>query len=328
VSSAKLHHALMACAGALVSMGAATPARAQPAEAPAASASASVKQLCAVGFEAANHGQWEQAYPPLAQAWELEPRWQIAGVLGRTELELGKYREAAEHLTIFLRETREVAEVDAEERANTERLLSRARAYVGALTIVVQPAGAEVFVDGAPAGKAPLADPVFVQPGRRSVVVRREGYVAAGDAREVEVGGVARMDLQMVRLVEPPPKPRWRGVDTGVVIGGTLGTVAALGVGTWFAVKANRTGVESRGYENPGSPCDVACIQSHEFSFFPVDRERAQQTQIYQWGFVAAGVLGASTVTYAIAGPKLRRPVTLTAAAGPGGAGTTISVAW
>jgi hypothetical protein len=282
VSWAKLRGVVGASIGALVVWtGWIAPAQAQP-RGPSAAA-APVKRLHEDGLQAAKQRRWEQAYSLLTRAWEQERLWQVAEGLGRTEVELGKYRDAAEHLTIFLRETRDIATVSAEERAEAERLLSLARAQVVALSILVEPAGADVFVDGVLVGKAPLADPVFVVPGRRSVEARREGYRVVGDTRDEAAGWTERLELRMVSMTiseatpisKPPPQPRgWRGADTGVVIGGTLATLAALGVGTGFAVEANRT-VE----------------QGHS-------RQWALEANTSFWSFVGAGALAAGTIAH------------------------------
>lgn len=48
--------------------------------------------------------QWQRAYEAYLAAWRQRPHWQIAGSLGEVELELGKYRDSADHLALFLRE--------------------------------------------------------------------------------------------------------------------------------------------------------------------------------------------------------------------------------
>jgi hypothetical protein len=315
-----------ACLGALViSMSWSEPARAEPPGAPAASAT--VKQLYDEGFGAAKRGQWVQAYPLLARAWETERRWQVARLLGQAEVELGKYRDAAEHLTFFLRETRDNAQVGAGERASTEQLLVRAGAHVGALTIVVEPLGAEVLVDGVRVGTAPLADPVYVQPGKRSVEVRHQGYLHAGDSYRVDAGQTARVELRMARRVIPAPRG-WRGVDTGVVVGGALATLAAAGVGAGFAVWSNENARDSRTYQVCPDPCMLDEYRTKAARFGDLQSQKTLHAHVSFWSFVGAGALAVGTVTYAIAAPRVNNPIKLTGLVGPGGATAALSVGW
>ena len=51
-------------------------------------------------------GTWDRARLFYVSAWRAQHHWQIAGSLGHAELALGLYRDAAEHLAFFLRETR------------------------------------------------------------------------------------------------------------------------------------------------------------------------------------------------------------------------------
>jgi hypothetical protein len=279
-----------ACLGALViSMSWSEPARAEPPGAPAASAT--VKQLYDEGFGAAKRGQWVQAYPLLARAWETERRWQVARLLGQAEVELGKYRDAAEHLTFFLRETRDNAQVGAGERASTEQLLVRAGAHVGALTIVVEPLGAEVLVDGVRVGTAPLADPVYVQPGKRSVEVRHQGYPHAGDSYRVDAGQTARVELRMARTVIP----------AGPVLPGAI----VLGVGgAGLLAGAITGGLTLRKASDLKSKCTgVVCPTS-------VQGEARSVTTLGNVSnamFIAGGVLAATGAVLLVVRPRLER---------------------
>ena len=64
-------------------------------------------------------GQVERAYELYASAWRAQHHWQIAGALGHAEVALGRYRDAAEHLAIFLRETHDDGSIDPRDRAVT-----------------------------------------------------------------------------------------------------------------------------------------------------------------------------------------------------------------
>ena len=92
------------------------------------------------------------------------------------------------------------------ERRSVEELLAQARVKVGAITVRVEPAGAEVFVDGKAVGKAPLAGEVFVEPGARVIEAKLAGYEAAqacvdhvSAGAKCDVGGTASMEVRSSR---------------------------------------------------------------------------------------------------------------------------------
>src|SRR5262249_22124873 len=69
------------------------------------------------GVAAVKLSRWAKAYDSFLAAWKLKQHFQIAVNLGHAELKLGKYRDAAEHLTYFLQEA---SEVTPEERKDAE----------------------------------------------------------------------------------------------------------------------------------------------------------------------------------------------------------------
>jgi Tfp pilus assembly protein PilF len=113
-------------------------------------------------MNAAAKGRWSEAHASFLAAWSLKQHYQSLGNLGMSEAMLGKWRDAATHLSRYLREA---PKEKVEERKSAEALLAQARTKVGAITVRVEPAGAEVFVDGKAAGRAPLEGEMFVEPG-------------------------------------------------------------------------------------------------------------------------------------------------------------------
>lgn len=126
--------------------------------------------------------QWDKARTFLLSAWRIQKHWKIAVNLGRAEVQVGKSRDAAEHLEFFLREA---PVVKPEERKAVEAMLKEATAKVGALQVKRAAHGAEVSVDGELVGKAPLKGELFVEPERK---IRGE----ARRLRERRTGGDGR----------------------------------------------------------------------------------------------------------------------------------------
>ena len=81
------------------------------------------------GTSAARAGRWAEARDRFREAFAIQSRPQIAGLLGKAELELGENQSAAEHLSFFLREEKGIS---AEDRKRAEELLAAAKSAGGA----------------------------------------------------------------------------------------------------------------------------------------------------------------------------------------------------
>jgi hypothetical protein len=185
------------------------PLRAQPADVKdvpgeTAEMTDKARELYNQGSAALLKGRWGEAHANLLAAWSLKKHHQIAGNLGAAEMQLGRYREAAEHLAYYLREAPAAKQ---KERQSAQALLSEARKHIGALTIKVEPAGAEVLVDGAAVGRAPLSGEMFVDPGKRTIEARLEGFKTARATVEVAAGSSREVPLAMMASVEAKGEP-------------------------------------------------------------------------------------------------------------------------
>jgi hypothetical protein len=197
------------------------------------------------GLKAADLGQWEKAREHFQGAWRIRHHWKVAVNLGRAELKVGKNRDAAEHLTYFLREA--PADIGEAARKEPQQLLDKALAKVGRLNITVNPPGAEVLVDGHVVGLAPLPGPVFVEPGLVFVEARLEGFAQTRVSQTAAAGKEEAVNLVLVRPLpgkgalggavptRPAPAPGGEASPNsakrvaGFVVGGV--GVAGLGVG-------------------------------------------------------------------------------------------------
>lgn len=176
-------------------------------------------------------GRLADAERMLREAWSLKQTHDIAGNLGLVLVKLGKLGEGVQHITWALRHM-PPSESDNARRALQEEL-ARARPQLGALRIRVNVAGAEVAVNGRRAGAAPIADEVFAEPGRVTVVASREGYVAATQTVTVLKGGDAR---EVVLTLVPAGGPaQRRSAVPGVVLASVAGAALIAGAGIFAA---------------------------------------------------------------------------------------------
>jgi hypothetical protein len=251
------------------------------------------RQLYEEGVAAFKKGKTLEAHASFVAAWALNRHWQIAANLADSELELGKFREAAEHAVYY----QQHAPADRQDKAKA--LVNRARARVGALTIDVDPPGAEVLVDDVPVGRAPIQEAVFVDPGAHKVTARFAGRADATQTVTLSAGGEQKVALRMVVEAPPPPvvvpvekRPVWPAVVTGVLAVGGLAvgaglTVAANGKGSEADALGAKLGGPSTCTQTPG---DMTCKTVKDDL-----RSRDVLSKAALAGFVVGGALALST---------------------------------
>ncbi|HEX6241775.1 MAG TPA: PEGA domain-containing protein [Polyangiales bacterium] len=198
-------------------------------------------------------GNYEEAREQFARAHALFPNARTLRGLGIAEFELRHYVVGAEYLTQSLASG--VKPLEPNLRRETEELLARARTYIGELAIQVEPASAELLIDGV-RRVAELGSPVPLDVGQHLLEFREEGH--ATERREVTLRGGQTVQLS-VRLApltsraaaaaadqtpaaigeQPVDAPRsertpvykrwWLWTIVGVVVAGAVtGTVVAL----------------------------------------------------------------------------------------------------
>jgi hypothetical protein len=246
-----MRHAILLSFGFLVAP-LAFPARAaaQPsAQAPADAESARADDFAHRANDLALKHQWAEAESLYREAWTLKQSYDIAGNLGIAAFALGKYRDAAEHLSFALMHF--PANGKPEHRNLLREKLAKARAEVGARVIEVTAAagvgsnvvaGAEVLVDGKRIGVSPLDGEVFLEPGTRTIVVRYSDYETA--TRTIDVGkGTSDTVTLALRPAKPPP---WK---PGVPLIVSAGVLAAAGIaaGLGLTVAANGKAADRAG---------------------------------------------------------------------------------
>lgn len=274
-------------------------------------------ELYNAGVAAADKSQWPKAYEAFLAAWNMRQHPQVAAHLGRVEFKLGKHRDAAEHLAIFLREA---TDIDAPARERAQQMLLEAKGKIGTLTISANRDEAALFVDGVQVGVSPLALELYVEPGERQVEARLPGGEIAKLTTEVAPGSVRPVELTFAKSVAgpappanvvvpvvPPPVEVGSGCRTAIAIGGIAGAVVAGGLGIGFAVASNAKAGDRDDLARPARCGASTSCAEYVSKYNVLEVERSHLSNGAIWSFVAAGGLGVGTLVYVLLTPAPRR---------------------
>jgi tetratricopeptide (TPR) repeat protein len=244
-------------------------------------------------YEADKPAEAEALY---REAWALQKTWDIACNLGVVELDLGKHRDAAEHLAFALREY--PAGEKAAGRTQLEERLAAAKAQVATLRIRVNVDGAEVLIDGKTAGTSPLPPDVFILPGSVAVRARATGHDATEARVEVRKGETKEVTLRLA------PTPR--SLIPAYVLGGVALAAAGTGAGLLIASQGKRSDAESQrdqiiatfgtGECNGPSPSAAAVVACDRLVATLRDRDTFGNAGVAT--LAGAGIAGAGAVVY------------------------------
>lgn len=273
------------------------------------------------GLKAAEAGRWDEARESFLRAWGARKHWQIAANLGRAEIMLKKHRDAAEHLTYFLRNA--PRETSKEELSKARELLMEARANVAEVTITVDVSGSDVLVSGALVGRAPLSDPIFVDPGSVVIEARREGYSPSRRSVDAAAGSSHTVDLRLT-----PHGAADRGAPSPVLMmSGIFASGALAGVGVASAVISRSKKAEAAQIHDRFQLSEAQCMEDG-----PCTRTRNAAREQYStfahaslFTLVGACAVGAGTAVYALTGSS---SVKGSAFVGPNGGMVGISAVW
>jgi len=299
-------------------------------------------------------GDYQAAFAAYRAAWSLKQTFDIACNLGRTEVELSLARDAAEHLDYCLR-TFSVSSRGEVRDANKRfrDLFARVRREVCALSVEVRPAGAEISVDGASYGIAPLGHDIFLDPGTHRVRVRQSGYEEAERIVNTEAAGSASVTVTLAPLrattvpVDPahpsgtpgatssatarPPslEPRTIVVMTGAGL-----ALAALGVGVGFTLDASSAADDAAKlgtsiHRSPAGGCGDPTLPDCQALRHAVDRQEhsraAANIALGTSALLAAATIGAWLVIPERTGPTKTARLRASPWFGPSSSGVAVS---
>jgi PEGA domain len=179
------------------------------------------------GVAAVDAGNYEVARVAFQQAYALKPHPSVLHNLGHAELRTGHYLEAARHLSIFVRDT--TYGKPAQREAATKSL-AEAEAHVGSVIIHVDVVGAEITVDGERAGRSPIVDPFYAEPGERVIRIQKDGYEAYEKTQLIEAGRTTQLKITLDVARAPTPAASVSRMSSSLVTPSTEETGSAVDV--------------------------------------------------------------------------------------------------
>lgn len=304
-------------------------------------------------IDAANRGQPEEALRIFALIYASTHAPRAVARMGTTEVQLGRWLAAEEHLTTALSARDDAWVLQRQDRL--EEALARARQNLASLTISGGVAGAQVRVNGNVAGTLPLTAAVRVQRGSVVIDVLADGHVPfqqvilvttadarteisllprpASDDTPPPVVPVAAPGPSPAPVADPAPvrlTPAPSAVSTSVAsrsplrpLGIASMVVGGLGIGVGALGLVLRNARAESFNANP--LCGTAFMGSPPSCQDDLNAGQAMQTMSVI-GWVVGGVFAVAGLSMFAAAPREARPIAFRFNGGPAHAG--VGVGW
>lgn len=157
-------------------------------------------------------GDFDAALVQFERAYEVKPNYKVLYNIGQTYFQLRQYVEARDAMQRYVKEGG--AQVEGERLAAVTKDLADLEKRIANVTINVNANDATVLVDGKKVGVTPLAGPVAVSEGQRTIsveapnrgVLQRLIRVAGGEAQTLNLT-VEAAQVVVVHTKGPDPKP-------------------------------------------------------------------------------------------------------------------------
>lgn len=271
----------------------------------AAAASDSAKQEAARRFEHAiklyEEGDYTLALAEFERVYQLVPDYRVLYNISQVSIQLGRYARAFRTLKDYL--NRGAAELTPERAAAVQADLTQLAGKVARVTVQVEPAGAQVKVDGVAVGRSPLPEPLVVDVGEHQIQVELPGYVA--QSQTLTLAGGDRRDaaftLQQAPAAVAAAPPGQRDKPRGA--SSSADTHTSSNRGTWLGIGWTATGTLAAGAIISGALGASAAGDLRDLKGTPSTDARAEleraQTRA-RTRLLVADVLGAAAVATGI----------------------------
>lgn len=184
---------------------AAQPAGSTKAGADAKTGAEDPQRLYQQGVEAYKRGDVRGAEPLFLKAWALAKTYDVAANLGVVELELKKYREAAELLAFSARNA--TPSVKPAQRDSTRQALEEAKKHLLTVRVSVNVDGAALSVDGVAVAAELRGPELFLTPGKHVIEATAEKHEPAKASVDGSEGSSVEVTLALKEKVEVPVVP-------------------------------------------------------------------------------------------------------------------------
>ncbi len=279
-------------------------------------------------------GHYPEALAAFREALAVRPDPKALLWLGYAQEQTGTLLEAkASYL-----EAKSVAHAGklAGEERNADQALLDITAKIPRITFKLSSgAEARIWIDGK--RSQPPVDGAEVDPGVHSVVVSGPGWHPYSVAVIAKLGEVHVVEPVLTRIPPPPPAlspapPEKITSDPptrAIVVAGAAATALGVAMGTGFAVvsEVKRSERNAAWKEGP-SPCYKTFAECEPYN--RAERARGHFLTASLVSFLAAGAIGAGTLTYSLVtrAKKTKGEATATVSAGPGGVAGMVRWTW
>ena len=187
--------------------------------------------------------QYEEALSAYRAAYQAYPDPQIYFPIALAEQRLGRFIDALDHYRSLLDEE----DLPPALREQVKAHLIEVKKNLAAVVFEVVPDGTQVLIDNKKVAESPMSQPVFIEPGRHTYALTRDGYTPVEGKVDLEPGKEMRKRVELERMpvvIESPqphhPRahhrheahasrvPLWVGL-------GVTGALAIAGAGTGIA---------------------------------------------------------------------------------------------
>lgn len=190
------------------------------------------------GLKLYKDGDFDAALVQFERAYAVKPNYKVLYNIAQSYFELRQYVEARDSLTRYVKDGGDA--IDAERRASVENDLAELQRRISHLKLVVNVAGAAVYVDGKKVGTTPLASTVDVSEGQRTIAIespdrgskQRVVRVAGGEEHIIEIAFEEQSkptQPSSARSTDQPSAPKSSGLGAGFWVTGV--SALALGAG-------------------------------------------------------------------------------------------------
>lgn len=266
---------------------------------------ARAKELYDMGNKLYDEQKWAEAEAAYQSAWNLRKSFDLAGNLGDVEMQLGQFRDAAEHLSYAYDEFPTGGKPEVREAL--AKRIEEARQQVGVLNIKTNVVGARLYIDGNLIGQAPLERGLFVDIGQRVIEARMDGHNDVLRTIDVAKGSTQDVELQLVAKVASTASPGNAKRIAIIAVGAGLAAAGmGTGIGFWAAASGKTTDADGlRANLNPGDcPGTAADISAKCTSLRSTLQDHDTYFNVGTGMFVTGLLLGAGTVVYAVTSKK------------------------